>query len=57
MSMFNWGSEDATDLPTATWFWVYWAVAVPLTLAVVFVWRVWWKWEERRYMHEMREKT
>ncbi|KAF2691700.1 hypothetical protein K458DRAFT_482429 [Lentithecium fluviatile CBS 122367] len=53
MSMFNWGTEGSGAGLTSAYFWVYWAVAIPLTFLVVLVWRVWWKWEEKRYLPDM----
>ncbi|KAK2028983.1 hypothetical protein LX32DRAFT_682801 [Colletotrichum zoysiae] len=53
MSMFDWqgssstaGDADRTVVPE---FWVYWAVSVPLTLAVVAGWRVWWHFQKGYY--------
>ncbi|KAF1958899.1 hypothetical protein CC80DRAFT_21866 [Byssothecium circinans] len=52
MSMFNWDSEEpGTKL--SSYFWVYWAVAAPLTLAVWLIWRVWWRTEEKRLAKEL----
>ena len=55
MSMFNWQySEGRTDgqspggAVVSTRFWLYWAIAVPLTLATLMGWGVWWRVEMRR---------
>ena len=40
MPLFNWqASENASIL--SDHFWIYWAVTVPLTIAVIAVWFVW----------------
>lgn len=33
--------------------WVYWAISVPLTAIVVFIWRIWWNLEDRKYQEEV----
>jgi len=41
MSMFNW---EATDGPVLShYFWVYWAVTVPVTILVLSIWALWSK--------------
>ncbi|KAK1961815.1 hypothetical protein LY78DRAFT_661793 [Colletotrichum sublineola] len=55
MSMFDWqgfssaaaaGDTGRTVVPE---FWIYWAVSVPLTLAIVVGWRVWWHSQKGYY--------
>lgn len=31
--MFNWQASDGSQI-VSRWFWVYWAVAVPLTVVI-----------------------
>jgi hypothetical protein len=50
MTMFDWG---ATDEVVSSYFWVYWAVTIPLTILVVVGWRLWWGWEERNYQRDL----
>lgn len=28
-------------------FWVYWAIAVPLTLFVMTIWLIWFRWSQK----------
>ncbi|KAK1584947.1 uncharacterized protein LY79DRAFT_559858 [Colletotrichum navitas] len=53
MSMFDWqgssstaGETNGTVVPE---FWIYWAVSVPLTLAIVIGWRFWWHFQKGYY--------
>ncbi|EXF83649.1 hypothetical protein CFIO01_00791 [Colletotrichum fioriniae PJ7] len=55
MSMFNWqasssggdgGGAEPTVVPQ---FWIYWAVSLPLTIAIVIGWRVWWHFQKAYY--------
>jgi len=62
MSMFSWSSSDSsssnsTDPMVSTKFWIYWAVTIPLTLFVMFLWRIWWLWQERIYLRELKEAS
>jgi hypothetical protein len=34
-----------SSLVVSSHFWIYWAVTVPLTIAVVLIWLVWLKWQ------------
>ncbi|KAH7325694.1 hypothetical protein B0I35DRAFT_420974 [Stachybotrys elegans] len=45
MPSFDW--DGSSPRVTAS-FWVYWAVAVPLTILVLVSWRIWWSLEARR---------
>lgn len=63
MSMFNWQQNDPTPSPSnpaqispqppstvvSHTFWIYWAVSIPLTVAIGLGWRIWWQAEQRRY--------
>ena len=56
MGMFSWRSTDGRD-PTSRAspdFWIYWAVAVPLTIITIAGWATWWKIEMRRSDREAR---
>ena len=63
MSMFDWkanmranpsNAEDGTKV-LSTNFWIYWAIALPLTFLVLLCWRIWWHREKsfyfRKYPH------
>ncbi len=59
MSFFSW-SSPASASGTSTVsnkFWVYWVVTIPLTLFVIILWRVWWVWQERKYITELAVAT
>lgn len=49
MELFNWSPENGEPIVNPR-FWIFWAVAVPLTLVVLTVWLLWLK------MHRRREK-
>lgn len=52
MSLFNWqlSNSGASGGPVvSSYFWIYWAVTVPLTIVVAISWRLWWGWEKRHY--------
>lgn len=47
MGMFEW--SDGPYGTVSESFWVYWAVAVPLTLLTLIFWGIWWKFELNRF--------
>ncbi|KAK1981474.1 hypothetical protein LZ30DRAFT_782007 [Colletotrichum cereale] len=53
MSMFDWQGPSSTaggiGRTVVPEFWIYWAVSVPLTLAIVVGWRVWWHFQKSFY--------
>lgn len=51
MPMFHWDAESRSDVVSHR-FWIYWAVTIPGTLSVLFVWRLWWRFEEWRMRKE-----
>lgn len=56
-SVFSMTFFDFQDLnPDGTWvspqFWIYWAVAVPLTVLIVGWWWIWERRRERKYEEE-----
>lgn len=55
MGMFYW-QDDASGLGRSTvsaQFWLYWAVTVPLTLAVMTGWFCWYKYADRKLKKEI----
>ncbi|CAI6335631.1 unnamed protein product [Periconia digitata] len=54
MSMFDWNGEKPIAETLSSYFWIYWAIAAPLTFAVWFIWHIWWKMEEKKHMKELR---
>ncbi|KAF2112264.1 hypothetical protein BDV96DRAFT_525022 [Lophiotrema nucula] len=57
MSMFDWqtdGKAHSSNLDEGTKivsrrFWIYWAISVPLTIAVLLTWRTWYHREKNHY--------
>lgn len=65
MSMFNWqpsasnsdstsSSDKSSTRIVSSYFWVYWAITVPLTFLVAVSWRVWWNWEKKNFDQDVR---
>lgn len=57
MSMFDWHastSKESGSGVVSSYFWVYWAITLPLTLIVAFSWRLWWSWEKRNFDRDVR---
>jgi hypothetical protein len=58
MSMFDWqaSAENGDETTLVRNFWIYWAVAIPLTVLIILAWRVWWHFQrsfyEKKYMPE-----
>ncbi|KAJ5961245.1 uncharacterized protein N7479_008395 [Penicillium vulpinum] len=51
MDMFTWGgtsSEEPSSLTASPSIWIYWAVAVPLTVITILVWILWSKRENQK---------
>lgn len=53
--MFDWRSDELHAVVVSRYFWIYWAVAAPLTAFVLLIWRIWWTVEEKRYQAELLE--
>lgn len=54
MTFFNFQNDGGGGGPpvVAKEFWIYWAVTIPLTVAIVGCWWVWERRKERRYERE-----
>ncbi|KAK4233674.1 hypothetical protein C8A03DRAFT_38605 [Achaetomium macrosporum] len=62
MSMFQWmPDEDSNDdmakdkdssRIVSQWFWLYWAITVPLTIGILICWVLWFKRWERKWRQE-----
>ncbi|KAI0809995.1 hypothetical protein GGR55DRAFT_647570 [Xylaria sp. FL0064] len=48
---FNW--QDS-KMVVSELFWVYWALAAPLTIVVAVGWRVWWSFEKKRFDQDIK---
>lgn len=67
MSMFEWqaspsdapsnssssSSSPSPSVSISDKFWIYWATTIPLTVAVVVGWRLWWVHEDRAYSAQL----
>ena len=57
MNMFSWQSTSSAApqsvIFVSSYFWVYWVVAVPLTVVVVYSWRKWWLHEAAEIRREL----
>ena len=47
MPMFDWDATE--DRLVSRRFWIYWAVTVPLTAAVLVIWLAWTLFSERKW--------
>lgn len=43
MGMFDWSTGSHGSVKES--FWVYWAVAIPLTIVTLTCWGLWWNFE------------
>ena len=41
MTFFDWQSSKSNDLYVSPLFWIYWAISIPLTIAVVGAYILW----------------
>ncbi|KAI9712334.1 MAG: hypothetical protein M1820_001547 [Bogoriella megaspora] len=55
MSMFAWQAiaNDSGQRVVSTNFWIYWVITVPLTIAVMIGWRLWYKHADRQWKQEL----
>jgi hypothetical protein len=44
---------DEPDDILSKQFWVYWVIAIPLTLFIIFVWRAWWVNQDRYFRRHL----
>lgn len=49
----NGSPEDEPDDVLSKQFWVYWVIAIPLTLFIIFVWRAWWVTQDRYFRRHL----
>jgi hypothetical protein len=42
MNMFNWEAQDDEKVLSG-YFWVYWAITLPITAFVLLIWMAWYK--------------
>ncbi|KAL2212271.1 hypothetical protein CC79DRAFT_1329589 [Sarocladium strictum] len=50
------GEDDHGDDILSRLFWVYWAISIPLTLFIVFVWRAWWVSQDRYFRRHLSQE-
>lgn len=46
------GNDEPDDVLSKQ-FWVYWVIAIPLTLIIIFVWRAWWVTQDRYFRRHL----
>ena len=68
MSMFDWLGPDSEDDSSSSGtpvkhpnhfgenFWVYWAVAVPVTIFIFCLWRAWWVTQDRYFRRHLSQE-
>lgn len=47
MPLFNWDAETWNNVVKAR-FWIYWAVAIPLTIVTLAIWSFWQRRRDRK---------
>ncbi|KAL9112423.1 MAG: hypothetical protein Q9227_003265 [Pyrenula ochraceoflavens] len=50
MPMFQLDDDSGQIVSRGSW--IYWAFALPLTLAILLVWLGWWNWQNMRKQHD-----
>lgn len=52
--MFNWqaASSGSSQRSVSAYFWMYWAVTIPLTIAVMTGWVLWYRYANRKWQEE-----
>lgn len=53
MSMFDWSSGSYGSVHES--FWIYWVVAVPLTIITLTCWGLWWNVEKSRFERDVQQ--
>ena len=65
ITMFDWYPSNGTNSSPSSAetsshqgeispkFWIYWAITVPLTIAVIAIWRVWWVYQDQAYHEQL----
>jgi len=55
MSIFDWqaSTDDSKGhVLVSNHFWIYWAIAAPLTIGILVGWRYWWKYLKVKFGEE-----
>ena len=50
---FDWQAENG-GMVVSELFWVFWALAVPLTIVIAVGWRLWWSFEKKRFDEDIK---
>ncbi|KAK8043818.1 hypothetical protein PG994_012656, partial [Apiospora phragmitis] len=53
MPFFDWNADTGGSPSSSPFQWIYWATTMPLTIALMVGWRVWWKREDRKWDEEL----
>jgi hypothetical protein len=49
MTFFSYSSAGAQGFSVSRWFWLYFAISIPLTLIVFFAWQLWLRRASREH--------
>ena len=56
MTMFNWqAAASGSENDLSNYFWVYWAVTIPLTLITLGGWFVWYRYSDLDWSETLNE--
>ncbi|KAK8087681.1 hypothetical protein PG997_002642 [Apiospora hydei] len=53
MPLFDWNADTGGTPSSSPFQWIYWATTMPLTIAFMVGWWVWWKLEDRKWDEEL----
>ncbi|KAK7941509.1 uncharacterized protein PG986_013896 [Apiospora aurea] len=53
MPLFDWNADTGGTPSSSPFQWIYWATTMPLTIAFMAGWWVWWKLEDRKWDEEL----
>lgn len=54
-SMFDWQTsvaESGVGSPS-NYFWIYWAISIPLTILIMWIWRNWFRYADGKWKEEI----
>ncbi|KAK8054912.1 hypothetical protein PG993_000139 [Apiospora rasikravindrae] len=53
MPFFDWNADTGGTPSSSPFQWIYWVTTMPLTIAFMVGWWVWWKLEDRKWDEEL----
>lgn len=54
MPLFNWQASTEREI-AGPYFWMYWAITIPLTLLVLGSWAIWIHFKQKKQAKEDKE--